>query len=75
MAGNIAQLTSKELKEVQDFFKKKNIDVQIRFSPQKVTRMEDGGLVISPPQFQTTFVKVPKETSTRNGETAKLDTA
>lgn len=70
---NIKSLTPKELKEVQDLFKEKSIDVQIRFNPQKVTRMEDGGLVISPPSFQTGFVKVVKTSNGSPGSDTKLE--
>ena len=72
MASNIAELTSEELKEVQDFLKEKSVDVQIRFAPQLVRRMEDGGLVIDSPHFEVHFVRVVKKES--NGE-SKLETA
>lgn len=66
--SDITQLTPEELKEIQKFLKERNIDVQIRFSPQKVRRMEDGGLVIDPPQFTTGFVKVkPQKEIKGNG--------
>jgi len=55
---NPATITPKELKEVTDFLKKKNVDLQIMHSPQAVRRMEDGGLVIDPPKFTTRWVKV-----------------
>ena len=61
------ELTPKELKEVTDFLKKKNIDLQIVHSPQLVRRMEDGGFVIDPPKFSTRWVKVPPKKGS-NGE-------
>ena len=63
MSKEPQQLTSEELKEVQDFLKKRNIDVQIRFSMPKVKYVDDGGIIIPPPQFQTSFVKLEKETN------------
>lgn len=66
MSKNLQELSPEELKEIQDFLKKKNVDIQIRYAPQKVRRMEDGGLVIDPPKFQTGFVKV--ESKETNGE-------
>ena len=56
--ADIKELTPKELKEIQDYIKGKDIDIQIKFAPQKIRRMEDGGLVIDPPQFSTHFVKI-----------------
>ena len=66
MPDTSQDLTPKELKEVKDYLKSKSIDVQINFSPQKVTRMEDGGLVISPPTFATRMVKI--KPATGNGK-------
>lgn len=70
MISNIEELSKKELKEIQTFLTKRNIDVQINYQPQKVRRMEDGGLVIDPPQFTTKFVKVISKKT--NGE-AKIE--
>ena len=66
--NQITPLTPQELKRVQDFLKKESIDVQIRFNPQRIRRMEDGGFVIDPPQFQTGFVKIVKQPAPTNGE-------
>lgn len=66
-------LSPKELKEIKTYLKKKNIDIQVQFSPQKIRRMEDGGVVIDPPVFNTTMVKVEPLPTDTNGET-KLDT-
>ena len=77
MAENtVKALSPKELKEIQAYLKSKSVDFRIHFTPQKVRRMEDGGLVIDPPQFSAQLVRVkPKiETETGNGE-AKLATA
>lgn len=63
MADNTAPtpLTPEELKEIQDFLKERNVDIEIRLIPQQVRRMEDGGLVIDPPKFQTQFIKLNVE--------------
>ena len=60
MADNTApqNLTPEELKEVQEFFKKKQLDIQVTFTQQKVRRLDDGGILLEPPQFQTRIVKV-----------------
>ena len=60
MAENTApqNLTPEELKEIQEFFKEKKIDVQVTFSQQKVRRIDDGSIIIDAPQFQTRIVKV-----------------
>jgi len=74
MAENTAkpqELTPVEIKEIQDFLKKKGVDIEIRFSPPKIRRMEDGGLVVDPPVFSTRFVRI-KPIEKTNGNT-KLD--
>jgi len=60
MAENTApqNLTPEELKEIQEFFKEKKLDIQVTFSQQKVRRLDDGGILIDPPAFQTRIVKV-----------------
>ena len=60
MAENTApqNLTPEELKEVQEFFKEKKLDIQVTFTQQKVRRLDDGGILIDPPAFQTRIVKV-----------------
>ena len=60
MAENTAlqNLTPEELKEVQEFFKKKQLDIQVTFAQQKVRRIDDGSIIIDAPQFQTRIVKV-----------------
>ena len=60
MAENTApqNLTPEELKEIQEFFKEKKLDIQVTFSRQKVRRLDDGGILIDPPAFQTRIVKV-----------------
>ena len=57
------QLSPEELKEVQDFLKSKNVDIQFNVSPQKVRRMEDGGLVIDPPAFTAQLIKKVEDKS------------
>ena len=60
MADNPApqNLTPKELEEVQEFFRKKQLDIQVTFTQQKVRRLDDGGILIDPPAFQTRIVKI-----------------
>ena len=60
MAENTApqNLTPEELKEIQEFFKEKKLDIQVTFSQQKVRRLDDGGILIDPPAFQTRIVKM-----------------
>jgi len=60
MAENTApqNLTPEELKEIQEFFKEKKLDIQVTFTQQKVRRLDDGGILIDPPAFQTRIVKV-----------------
>ena len=53
------ELTPEELKEAQDFLKEKQLDIQIQIIPQKVRRMEDGGIVIDAPTFNTKMIKLP----------------
>jgi len=74
MAENTAGgvLTPKETQEIQDFFKKKNIDIQANLQPQKIRRMEDGGMVIDPPVFTLQFVRIQNQEKAVNGET-KID--
>ena len=60
MAENTApqNLTPEELKEIQEFFKEKNLDIQVTFTQQKVRRIDDGSIIIDAPQFQTQIVKM-----------------
>ncbi len=65
---NPQALTPKEIKEVQDFLRKKNIDIQINVQRQNIRRMEDGGFVIDPPIFTTKFVRIVPLVKNGNGD-------
>ena len=70
--GKPQGLTPKEIKEIQDFLKSKGVDIQIRFSPQRVRRIDDGSLIIDAPQFQTSFVRI--KPAGGNGKTGRIET-
>jgi hypothetical protein len=72
--ADIAELTPKELKEIQDFLKKKQVDIQIRYAPQKIRRIDDGSLIIDAPIFQTSFVKVKPEVESKKNGNDKIET-
>ena len=70
--AKVSELTPEESNEVSKFLKERNLDIQINYAPQRVRRMEDGGFVIDPPQFNTKFVKIQKEIKDGN---SKLETS
>ena len=70
--ANTQQLTPEEFKEIEGFLKEKQVDVQVKVSPQNVRRIDDGSLIIDAPKFQIGFIKVaPTKT---NGK-SQLETA
>ena len=71
MAENTApqNLTPEELKEIQEFFKEKKLDIQVTFTQQKVRRLDDGSILIDAPVFTTRIIKVkPQKESGGNGK-------
>ena len=62
-------LTPEELKEIQEFFKEKKLDIQVTFTQQKVRRLDDGSILIDAPVFTTRIIKVkPQKESGGNGK-------
>ncbi|HEC67104.1 MAG TPA: hypothetical protein ENI23_17645 [bacterium] len=67
------ELTLKEVKEIEDFLKEKEVDIQIHYNPQRVRRIEDGSLIIDAPLFTTKFVKIKPDTG-KNGNSKNIET-
>jgi len=68
------ELAPNELKKVQSFLKKNNIDVLVRITPQNIRKIDDGSLIIDRPQFTTSFVKVNPEVESKKNGNDKIET-